>query len=222
MNSRLRIGTWNLAARWDARHHDLLLSQKCDVWLLTEISAKVRLDGFDGHLTSSLMGRKQHWAGVFSRKPMQQLADPHMASAAVCLGGMTYCSTILPWRGCGPEWGTGRHAEKTDAAVEVLLTQLRPGEVVWGGDWNHALVGKETAGSMGGRNAIKGALSQLRLNVPTTDLPHRLGGATIDHIAVPDTWMVEAARCVSAICDSKRLSDHDIYVVDVVSAEARS
>jgi hypothetical protein len=35
----MRIGTWNLAGRWDARHERLMRDQACDVWLVTEVRA---------------------------------------------------------------------------------------------------------------------------------------------------------------------------------------
>lgn len=51
------------------------------------------------------------------------------------------------------------------------------------------------------------------MTVPTSDLPARNGTqTTIDHIAVPGTWSVLA---VGAIAVSERLSDHDVYWVEV-------
>lgn len=35
----MRIGTWNLAGRWDARHLALIEAMDCDVLLLTEAFA---------------------------------------------------------------------------------------------------------------------------------------------------------------------------------------
>ncbi len=68
-----------------------------------------------------------------------------------------------------------------------LVENLRGVEsLVWGGDWNHAMTGREYAGSIGGRRAILGAVEQLGLEVPTAGLPHAIDGLlTIDHIAVP-------------------------------------
>src|SRR4051812_27579468 len=43
---RMRIGTWNLAGRWTPEHERFLLAADCDVWLLTEVNERVRLDGF--------------------------------------------------------------------------------------------------------------------------------------------------------------------------------
>jgi hypothetical protein len=38
---------------------------------------------------------------------------------------------------------------------------------------------------------------------------------TIDHIAVPRSWEVQAAQLHPAVAEGARLSDHDAYVVDV-------
>ena len=86
---------------------------------------------------------------------------------------------------------------------------------MWGGDWNHALTGKEYAGSIGGRRFILGAVDDLGLEVPTAELPHAIDGLlSIDHVAVPRAWSSSASR-ISAELDGRRLSDHDAYVVEV-------
>jgi hypothetical protein len=101
----------------------------------------------------------------------------------------------------------------TENTISALLRNLPKGDLVWGGDWNHSLIGKEHAGSMGGRHHVLEAVSQLGLNVPTTDLSHRGNYCqSIDHIGVPVSWKVESAERV----DAQGLSDHDAYVVEVV------
>ena len=106
-------------------------------------------------------------------------------------------------------------------AVDDLLLHLRVADsLVWGGDWNHALTGKEYAGSIGGRRAVMAALDGLGLEATTTDLPHRIDGLfTIDHLAVPSGLRAQASR-VEAAHEGKRLSDHDAYVVDVDAASS--
>jgi hypothetical protein len=87
---------------------------------------------------------------------------------------------------------------------------------VWGGDWNHALTGREYTGSATGRASVLAALEALELQVPTRELPHRVEGLlSIDHIAVPASWQVEDAYRIVAADAGKRLSDHDAYVVSV-------
>lgn len=113
-------------------------------------------------------------------------------------------------------WGEGSHAERTARALGSLVGVLpRGGDLVWGGDWNHSLLGSEWAGSRDGRAHIEHALDRLELQVPTRELPHRLVGVgTIDHIAVPRQAAVVDARRVSAVGPDGALSDHDAYVVE--------
>ena len=125
--------------------------------------------------------------------------------------GWTFASSILPWKGCGnvDPWGEGRHVDKTTRTLDVLLDRLPRERLIWGGDWNHALKGREYAGSIGGRNALLEALTALNLIVPTADLPHRIDGlSSIDHIALPLGVDASANRV-----DASGLSDHDAYVV---------
>lgn len=194
-----------------------MLEADCDVWLLTEVDERTSLPGYAIHATQSRMAARRHWAAVVSRLPMTSSPDPHPASAAAQIGATTYISSILPWKACGsrPPWSGQRHAEKTANAVDDLLLGLRAARsVVWGGDWNHALSGKEYAGSQGGRHAILEALDLLGLDVPTSELPHRIDGLlSIDHIAVPHGWSTSATRLVAEHSDT-RLSDHDAYAVD--------
>ena len=221
----MRIGTWNLAGRWSDEHRALMLDADCDVWLLTEVHERTSLPGYAVHSSSAPLAPRRLWAAIASRLPMASSPDPHPASAQAQVGATTYVSSMLPWRSCRsrPPWSGERHADKTSNAVDDLLLRLRAaGPVVWGGDWNHALVGREYAGSAGGRAAITRALDDLGLVVPTAELPHRTDGLlSIDHVAVPDGWECSAARVV-AERGGKRLSDHDAYVVEASTSHART
>lgn len=218
----MRIGTWNVATRLMTENHKkLLLDQKCDVWLLTELHPKwaesngTKVLHFNSHLSKGVMGRKQHWAAVLSVLPLKPCDDPHPASAAAVVDGIKYCSTILPWKGVktgSPPWRGSNHSEMTGDALKTLLKKLPTSDLVWGGDWNHSLTGKEGAGSMGGREHVLEAIDRLGLNVPTTDLLHRNNESrSIDHIGIPLSWKVKSAKRI----DASGLSDHDAYVVEV-------
>jgi hypothetical protein len=217
----VRIGTWNLAGRWSDNHRDLLTEAACEVWLLTEVSERTAIPGYDLHGSVATCAPKRLWAAIATNGSMTPLPDPHPASAAARIAGMTFVCSVLPWRSArsGPVWVGDRHADKTVNAVNDLLLRLRAApSLVWGGDWNHALVGKEYAGSKGGREAITSALDELKLVVPTAELPHAIDGLlSIDHVAVP-AGVDATARRVVAECDGKRLSDHDAYVVDARQA----
>ena len=123
----MRIGTWNLDAKWSEAHQTLLTSQHCDVWLLTEVPPKARgndekIAGYYSHFSSGVMVPGQHWAAVLSMMPLTPLPDPHETSAAALVDGITYCSTILPWAGCthhGPNpWVGSSLAEMARPAIE--------------------------------------------------------------------------------------------------------
>lgn len=214
----MRIGTWNIEGRWTGDHVQLLLGQDCDVWLLTEVHEDSRLPGFALHVTTARMGSRKYWAGICIRGAQQPLPDPHPASAAATSAGLVWCSSILPWRSCGDDiWGSGSTAEKTARAVDQLMTSLPNGNLVWGGDWNHAMTGREYVGSITGRTRIRDALTERRLQLATRQAPHRIGGLhTIDHIAVPLTARVLAThRVVGEDGRGSRLSDHDAYVTEI-------
>lgn len=219
----MRIGTWNVENRLITdEHRDLMLKQECDVWLLTEVNRKwadeagTKILHFNCHLSKEVMGRKQHWAAVLSASPLTPLEDPHTASAAANINGITYCSTILPWRSVEADstpWHGSNHSEMTEQAIKTLLINLPKNDLVWGGDWNHSLSGKEYAGSIGGRNHVLEAVKQLKLKVPTMPLSHRGNYCqAIDHIGVPLSWAIESAIRI----DAQGLSDHDAYVIDAL------
>ena len=54
------------------------------------------------------------------------------------------------------------------------------------------------------------------ITVTTGAAPHRIEGLlSIDHIAVPSTWVVRSCRRIPASDGDRRLSDHDAYVIEV-------
>ena len=213
-----RIGTWNLAGRWTDEHHAFLEALDCDVLLLTEVSERLELAGYVRHVSERSMTARRRWAAMLSRTLLVPVADPHPASAMATIDGTTYCSSVLPWRSCGDgfPWVGQRHVDKTEHAVKELLANMPRHNLVWGGDWNHALVGREYGGSQGGRRHVVRAVEALNLAVPTTPLEHRIDGLlTIDHVAVPRAASVTSANRFVAESQGKRLSDHDAYVVEV-------
>lgn len=210
----MRVGTWNLAGRWDDRHRALLETMDCGVLLLTEVSERLDVPGYDLHLGRQLMAPKRRWAAVASRLPVSPEPDPHGGSAMVALEGLRVCSSILPWRSCGTRdpWVGATSAERTIAAVAAVEASAPS---VWGGDWNHALSGKERAGSVAGRKALLAAVERLKLCVPTASSPHQIEELlSIDHIAVPRSWVVSATQRHRAFVGETRISDHDAYVVE--------
>ncbi len=214
----MRVGTWNLEGKWSNEHLSLLLGLDCDVLLLTEVSEMVAAPGHLLHLGEANMASRRRWAGVMVRgDDLQPMRDPHPASAMAISRGFTFCSSILPWSGSGGKspWIGDNHLERTADAVAALLTSLPRTDLVWGGDWNHAMSGREWCGSKAGRDHIHRALHELKLRVPTADLAHRNPELlAIDHIAVPvDSTVVGTGRVDAS--GPPPLSDHDAYVVEL-------
>src|SRR5689334_5880587 len=186
----MRIGTWNLQGRWDERHADLLGQMRCDILLLTEVSERVTLPGWMLHSTAGSMAARRRWAAVAAPQDLEPLEDPHGASAMAQVGDLRVCSSILPWRACGVRapWVGETTAAKTMHAVDAIV---RTGPTIWGGDWNHALEGREYAGSKEGRHSILAAVADLGLSAATARQPHQIPSLlAIDHIAVPKDWSV--------------------------------
>jgi hypothetical protein len=220
-DEEMKIGTWNLDGRWSVNHQQFLEKGKCDVWLLTEVPNRFALDG--GELFRSIpMTPDKSWAGVWSNHNAASSPSPHPAAAMVFRDGVLYCSCVLPWRSARPWWPAedeGDVSAMTVATLARLRTRLlaTSGAVVWGGDWNHALHGREVAGTNHGRVEIEKLRSELQLQVRTERQPHAKPGLlSIDHIAVPAAWRVTKCRRAVAEAGGKRLSDHDAYIVDCV------
>ncbi|WP_435769903.1 endonuclease/exonuclease/phosphatase family protein [Nocardioides sp. SYSU DS0651] len=212
----MRIGTWNLQGRWDDRHRRLVDQMECDIWLLTEVSDRVRLSGRHLHVTELEMTPKRRWAGIATHLPLTALPDPHGASAMAEVDGLRVCASILPWRSCGTRepWTGSTTAQKTTAATSAIEAAT---PTIWGGDWNHAVSGREWSGSIAGRHSILATVERLRLQVPTANAPHQIDGLlSIDHVAVPASWPVSSVERHRAFVDDARISDHDAYVVVVV------
>jgi len=212
----VRIGTWNLAGRWSPAHAGLLESLDCDAWLLTEVRADIRLPGWTLRVTEMEMVPGRAWAGVLTREPSTACPDPHPASAMAVAGGVTFVSSVLPWRNSDgdPPWVGADTSERTVSAVSDLVRHLAPSALVWGGDWNHELTGRLYAGTRAGRAAILAALDRLDLYAPTATLEAATTGGTIDHIAIGST-LEASARQVSTAHSGQRLSDHDAYLVQI-------
>lgn len=214
-DARMRIGTWNLEGHGGATQTAFLLAQRCDVLLLTEVKDGWSLPGYNMTPGRADMAPGKRWAAVASLEPLDPRPTPHPASAAAVVGGTTYVSSILPWAGSGGNdpWHGQDHPARMAATLHALDPFLREQEhLVWGGDWNHSLSGREWAGSSGGRADLVTLLAALGLCVPTSGLSHRLAGLlSIDHVALGDG--AHEARRVVASEDGRRLSDHDLYVV---------
>ena len=211
---RLRIGTWNLAA--GSGEGAFLTSLDCDVLLLTEVSPDMKMDGYNLRCSQGVMACGQHFAVVATRAE-PDCARPHDASVASALGPTTFMASVLPWRSAMSSdgfLGDGQ-GERTRGAVEAISVGWPAGTVVWGGDRNHELTGRLGAGAKNGRDVILHLLRERKLQVPTSVLGAEGGYGSIDHIAVPQDWKIMSVERHVAMVGSRRLSDHDAYVVEI-------
>ena len=163
---------------------------------------------------SRAIQRGKTWAAIFTRADSVLVEpDPHWATVAVRIGDLTVVSSVLPWRSHGPEWGGSTMVVDLHKALAPIRAQVDEA-TVWGGDWNQALECGEYVGTLDGRKQILELLDASRLSVPTRSLGSATPGhRSIDHIAVPVSWDVDAAYRVPAKAQGQRLSDHDMYVI---------
>jgi Endonuclease/Exonuclease/phosphatase family len=218
MLSRMRIGTWNLDGKWSDRHADFLRRHDCDVWLLTEVRADVQLDRYERAVTKLPMTPDRHWSAILSRIGLAEQKAPHPTTARAIVGDTTYWCSVLPWRTCGEQtpWVGSTHADKVAALLSDLELARPDGRLVWGGDWNQALTGRDYAGSTDGRRHLLATVDSFKLHVPTAGLRHQLPGhASIDHIALPQGDLATRITWLAANDQRGSLSDHDAYIVDI-------
>lgn len=217
----MRIGTWNLDARWSTERQSFLHAHACDIWLLTEVSPRAVVAGEIGGiaccLSPGVMSRGQHYAAVVGDVECCDDESPHPAAAFAKFRDIVVCSSVLPWGGCrsqpGNVWEGESLREMAEIAVRGLEPRFRPTESIWGGDWNQNLDGRfQGVGCEAMRTFLDDTTAKLGLVVATRDLPHKRGAGlfSIDHVAVPKAWRVISA----AKLDVGNLSDHDAYVVE--------
>ncbi|WP_322937868.1 hypothetical protein [Nocardioides bizhenqiangii] len=213
----MRIGTWNLDARWTSRHRDFLERLECDVLLLTEVPPEVDLRGMVGHHSSHKMAPGQSWAAVYA-PDLWRLPDPHPAAALAEVEGLRVCSSVLPWQGSRPyyPWGGDDSHGRISYAVDSII-EVEP--LIWGGDWNASFAPRGYTGARGSREVLRKAADRLQLRIATEHLDIQAGNdKSIDHVAVPAHWTVCAAGQHRAEDQHGLLSDHDAYVVQVSPA----
>jgi len=231
---RLRVGTWNLdrdRPSWRKPHQANHIRKQADLWLITEIPANWQFDTKHSSFSGLRPGETdQYWSAVISRWPVKPITAKHWSLAMARIdhpgGPFLAASSVFPWRSAAEFWPAGdgdTFAERCANTLEAHAAEICEARcglpVVWGGDFNQALSGRDHVGSDVGREALSKAFMHLGLRAVTEEAagqvpPHR----SIDHIAVPtqwNPWDVEVQRPQS---DDRFLSDHPSYVVSVERA----
>jgi endonuclease/exonuclease/phosphatase family metal-dependent hydrolase len=91
--------------------------------------------------------------------------------------------------------------------------------VVWGGDFNQGLSGRDYVGSDAGREALLMAFHGLGVRPVTAEAAGQDPlQRSIDHIAIPEDWSLWALKVERPQSDGRFLSDHPSYVVSLEQA----
>ncbi len=86
--------------------------------------------------------------------------------------------------------------------------------LVWGGDFNQGLAGREHVGSLSGRGRLLSTFDGLGLAPVTGNAAGRRASEhAVDHVAVPDGWALERLAVERPRQDGAELSDHPAYQV---------
>lgn len=215
----MRIGTWNLNRRLRVRAESLLLRLNADVLLLTEAPADLVLPEYKLTPVGPLMALGQQWSTIASREPLRAIPTPHPATTAATIGDTTFVCSVLPWGSAkGAPWRGEGYGDRMLNALDDLEPFLRDQQkLVWGGDWNHTLEGPLTGSTRQGRERLGELLATLDLHAPTRHDPRGVYAMnSIDHVAVSDASAT--SEHVPAQISSRRLSDHDLYIVQTRTA----
>lgn len=190
----MRIGTWNLAGRWDDRHRALLEDHglrrpaphrgvRAPGRAGLRLAPGTAVDGAE-----ATMGRGRLPADCVSGTRPPWSRGHGGTGGSACL--LVHPALALLWQ-ARPVGGCHKRGETSTAVAAVEASEPS----VWGGDWNHALSGKEWAGSIAGRKSLLAAIERLKLHVPTASSPHQIEELlSIDHIAVSKSWVVSATQ----------------------------
>lgn len=234
----LRVGTWNIdrsEPRWRQPQQAAHVGNQADVWLLTEVPSSWQ-HGLSTPSFSAVRPREtdQHWAAITSiwHKESIVVAHPTLAMARIDhpQGAFLAASSVFPWRGAAEFWPNGDGDTFAERCANTLddhaseICEARCGlPVVWGGDFNQALSGRDYVGSDAGRAALSKAFKHLGLRAVTVEaggqIPPHL---SIDHVAIPKGWEAGDVDVQRPQPDGRCLSDHPSYVVSVERARMAS
>jgi hypothetical protein len=245
------LGTWNLEvyaspdSRKGRRQVDVLRQHDADLWFLTELHADFAVPGQATHFSqprdeADPIRRKAAISTSWPIEPIPANDNPvegRLAMARVYPPGgedsvLAVCS-VLPWRGATPHWRRllGHHlaygdvfAYLLDYVVRRIHAERRSGEnVLWGGDFNQALIGRDYVGTLQGRAALLRAFDDMGLQVPTQYLRAQIEEhPAIDHIAIPSGWPVAAPPGTHVpTYEGRALSDHALYLVETAPRHAQ-
>ena len=242
--ANLRIATWNLERpKQNAHSKNLRRIEKireidADIWVLTETSSAIALDGYVSLASESQPGYHssgESFATIWSRWPIRrklQTFDPFFAVCAEVdstAGPMVVFGTIITYANDkGPD-GTGRRWEEHRKSIEShgedwrRLRKEFPGHLFCvAGDFNQSRDGSGWYEDAQSVKMLSAELDGSDLQCVTEDnmrtSGHLKSRASIDHICLSKslaTRGVSVGAWEGTTADGCRMSDHNGVVINI-------
>ena len=242
--AQLRIATWNLerpklnGVAKNSRRLEKILEINADLWVLTETSSAIALEGYAGLASGSEPG--YHSAGenfvtIWSRWPIRCQIPTFDQTFTVCaeidspFGPMVVFGTIITYANDGGPNGTARRWEehrKSIAAHDADWYRLRnefPGHLFCiAGDFNQSRDGSGWYEDAESVKKLSASLDRSSLQC-VTEGDMRANGllqsrASIDHICLSESLashVVKIGAWEGTTADGSKMSDHNGIVVDI-------
>jgi hypothetical protein len=239
----MRVGTWNLerggrGGGVSQIQATILGSLRADVLVLTEphtsspvpslpaVSSPVRRNG---------NGEDEPWLAIagpsvsrlddeplpFERLSVAALAEPNGVPAVVY-------GSVLPWRQIvrqapclvrpNESYATAFQRILAAQVADVVRFRLRFPDrmIIWAGDFNQSLVGRNLTGSKRAREQLSSALKRLDLVAWNSNAPHSSPDmCAVDLVCGPNVYRIPRIDLIPTHHAGRRLSDHVGYVVQL-------
>ena len=244
--AQLRIATWNLerpTLTGDVKNSlrlDKIREINADLWVLTETSSAIALDGYAGLASGSESGYHragENFATIWSRWPIRRRLPTFDSSFTVCaevespVGLMVVFGTIITYAndrgpdGVARRWEEHRKSIRAHGADWWRLRQEFPNHIFCvAGDFNQSRDGSGWYEDAQSVKMLSAALDNSNLKCVTEgDMRasgHLKSRASIDHICLSKsltTQDVTMSAWEGTNADGCRMSDHNGVVVEIMA-----
>lgn len=242
--ANLRIATWNLERpKPNARSKNLLRIEKireidADVWVLTETSSAIALDGYVSLASETQPGYHstgESFATIWSRWPIRRKLPTFDPFFSVCAevdspaGPMIVFGTIITYANDKGSDGTARRWEEHRKSIGLhgadwlRLRQEFPSHLFCiAGDFNQSRDGSGWYEDAESVKMLSAVLDRSDLQCVTEDdmraRGHLQSRASIDHICLSKSLAMQGVTVGAwegTTADGSQMSDHNGVVIDV-------
>ena len=246
--THLRIATWNMERpklnvhAKNSRRLEKIREIDADLWILTETSSAIALDGYASLASESQPGYHstgESFATIWSRWPIRRRIPTFDSFFAVCaeidspLGPMAVFGTIITNandrgpNGSARRWEEHRKSIESHGADWYRLRKEFPDHLFCvAGDFNQSRDGSGWYEDAESLKMLTSALECSSLLCVTEDDMRAKGflqtRASIDHICLSQTLatqVVSVGAWEGTAVDGYRMSDHNGIVVDIEKSE---